>query len=230
MKYTILKFSLLLVLSIVTVEFVISQETSSFEAITSIAVDTFDDGTTGWTLRASKEIDESFLDSRIVNAWPRALYGESPSEERNALGIRGGFRRQGYNFIEIIPPGGVAILPGIVKDIELWVWNSNRDYYITAQIQDSFGLFHTIELGSINHIGWKKLSARIPSVVIQKRQQLQDSDRIRLLKLIVWTKPSSNVNEFQVYLDELRIITDTYQGYIDGGDLSDPDRIEQIWG
>ncbi len=202
----------------------------SVEAIDSIAIDTFDGVTTEWTIRGSRDVDERFLDSRVVDAWPRTLHGVNPTEERRALGIRGGFTRRGYNFIEVVPPGGSVLLPGVVREIELWVWSARRNYYMTAELQDHRGVYHTISIGNINHLGWKKVSARVPVSVSQLRQQFGPGEQLELLKLLIWTRPEANVDQFQIYLDDLRVVTDTYRDFTDGDELANPETIEQIWG
>ena len=150
------------------------------------------------------------LRSVVVDAWPETLYGYQPSETRRSLGIEGGFRKRGNNFIEIIPPGEAIQIPGVVESIEMWMWNDNRDYYVEAHFRDYRGFTSVVHVGDLYHRGWNKLSARIPRWVPQQ-YNLGEIGALELTKLVVWTKPNSRVDKFYIYLDELRVITDTFR-------------------
>jgi len=45
----------------------------------------------------------------------------------------------------------------------------------------------------------------------------------------MWTKPSENVAGFNIYLDQLKILTDTFVTRFDGDDLADPMKVQEIW-
>lgn len=215
---------------------VFSQSDRPVEIIDTLIVESFDAETTDWTVKSSESaidrvLNETvLLESRVVDAWPNQLFGYEPIETRRAFGIRAGFRRRGNNYIEIVPPGGSLGLQGFVKEIELWVWNARRNYSVTIQLQDFGGTYHTIEMGDINHLGWARLSARIPNYVLQTSRLHEKVDGLRLFKIIVWTDPLERVDDFQIYFDELRVLSDIYQPRIDGEELIDPDFIQQVWG
>jgi len=207
-----------------------SQGFERIEIIDSITIESFDADATAWTVRGSRYVDDRLLEARLVEAWPNQLYGYAPEETLRAFGIRAGFERRGHNFIEIVPPNGVYPLRGIVREIELWVWNSGRDYYVNGELQDFRGVYHTIEFGDINHFGWRKLSARVPNSILQVEKPHEDINRLRLIKFVLWTDPAERVDDFQVYLDEVRVISDIFQRRVDGEQLADPAVVDSIWG
>ena len=209
---------------------IFAQSGENVEIINAVTMESFDSVDAGWSVRGSRFIDGQFLDSRIVEAWPNQLFGNNPPETLRALGVRGAFTNRGHNFIEILPPGDGINLPGIVKELELWVWNAARNYYVTAELQDYRGVYHTIELGDINYLGWGRLSVRIPNSVLQTEKRNANVDQLRLIKLVLWTDPTENVDDFQVYFDELRVLSDTFQKRVDGEELADPEFIDRIWG
>ena len=220
---------LLMVIFLVSATILLSHDEDS-EIVRSFTVEDFDGASAPqWTVRGSRFVDGEVLRSQIVSAWPKVLFGENPDEARRAFGIRGGFTRQGHNYIEIIPPGGSIELAGLVSELDLWAWGTNLDYYVTAQIQDYRGIYHTLEMGSIKHLGWRKLSARIPSSVPQLRDRPSNQPNITLIKLVLWTEPTERVGEFYVYFDELRSFGDLYKRRTDGSELSEPEFVEENW-
>ncbi len=208
----------------------LSSHDEGAEVIRSFSIEDFDSASAeGWTVRGSRFVDGEVLSSQIVNAWPKVLFGENPEETLRAFGVRGGFTRQGHNYIEILPPDGSIELNGIVSEVDLWVWGANLDFYVTAQIQDYRGIYHTLEMGSIKYLGWRKLSARIPTSIPQLRDRPSNQPNITLIKLVLWTVPTERVGDFYVYFDELRSLGDTYKRRTDGSELGEPEFIEENW-
>jgi hypothetical protein len=52
---------------------------------------------------------------------------------------------------------------------------------------------------------------------------------LKLVKFIIWTSPTANVSNFYVYLDQIKVLTDTFESRIDGEGLANPQRVQQIW-
>ena len=47
--------------------------------------------------------------------------------------------------------------------------------------------------------------------------------------MVLWTKPQENVSGFNIYLDQVKILTDTFVTRFDGDDLANPDKVQEIW-
>jgi hypothetical protein len=175
----------------------------------------------------------------FVKAWPDALYRRPPEgKELRILGIHGKFDRKGYNFIEIIPArkaddGNMVPrtlpLPGRVKNMDLWIWGSNFDYYLEVHILDHVGITHVLNFGSIKHIGWKNLWVNIPNTISQSISYAPKFKGIELVKFVLWTKPREKVDNFFVYMDEIKIFTDLFESPFDGEDLANPERVQELW-
>ncbi|TVQ96188.1 MAG: flagellar filament outer layer protein FlaA [Spirochaetaceae bacterium] len=207
--------------------------------INSVVLDDFDSPDNQWIVRGSRFINEDFLEWEWVRAWPEALYRQEPEGRTlRALGLRAAFNRIGYNFLEIIPaeendegelvPRAIPI-PGTAQSIDLWVWGSNRNYYIDVQLRDHRGLVHTLRLGDINFRGWSNLFVDIPTWIPQDSIFVPQRQGLELIKLVLWTRPQERVNEFFVYLDELRVVTNLAEDYWDGEQLADPEQVQELW-
>jgi len=199
-----------------------------------------------WALDASKFAsvvkDEKFPKITRVEAWPMALYGINKSNlNLNSLGVWGKFDRRGYNWIDVYPavpgtgqngedPEPFEIpLPGRVQYLDMWVWGSNLNYYLEAYVRDYQGIVHTLYLGNLAYQGWKNLRVKIPTSIPQYKRVLPRYAGLTFVKFRIWTTPVERVDNFYVYFNQLKILTDTFESMFDGDDLVDPDNIKQIW-
>jgi hypothetical protein len=208
----------------------------------SRVLESFDPGdrTTDWLVRGSKFVTEGFPQKAYAEAWPEALYGANrEGRELEVLGAHFRFNKQGYNYIEIIPvtendegetvPNPIEI-PGRARQLDLWVWGSDFDYYLEAHLQDHRGMIHTLKLGSLDFVGWKNLRIAIPNYIPQSADHVPYLEVLRLVKLVVWTKPTESVKDCYVYFDQIKVLTDMFVDRFDGDGLAQPERVQDIWG
>ena len=47
---------------------------------------------------------------------------------------------------------------------------------------------------------------------------------------MIWTHPTEKVDDFYVFLDEIKVLTDLFETRFDGDDLADPRSLEQALG
>ncbi len=195
--------------------------------------------TTEWLVRGSKFVSEGFPKQTYAETWPEALFGANREDrELEVLGAHFKFDRQGYNYIEFIPvkedeegntvPNPIQI-PGRVQQFDLWVWGSDFDYYMEAHLQDWRGVVHTLQLGDLNFVGWRNLRVGIPSYIPQSQRYAPYLEGLKLIKLVVWTKPVERVHNCYIYLDQLKVLTDVFVTRFDGDALAQPDRVNDIW-
>ncbi|MBN2617443.1 MAG: flagellar filament outer layer protein FlaA [Spirochaetales bacterium] len=216
----------------------------------AIVVESFDgegltnNGATGnpvvWKVFGSKFITTGYPKQAYANAFPEDLFGKNPENEADlkSFAILGSFTRKGYNYLEIMPGEGTGtdwkaeplMLPGKVEFFDLWVWGSNFDYTLEMHVVDYQGIVHVIEMGSIKHIGWKHLYVKIPAHIKQTKQYLPFFEGLKLTKLVVRTDPEERVDQFYLYIDQLKVLTDTHIYNFDGEDLTNKAKIEEIWG
>ena len=227
--------------------------------LTSIVLDSFNGDTShewndgrrprnyefSWALSASKfatkKSDENgneviYPVQAYVKAWPVAVFGFQ-RDDLKSLGIRGGFDRQGFNWIDVYPVEGSGEdskpfeipLPGRVRYFDLWVWSGNVDMYIEAMIRDYQGIVHTIYFGNLAHYGWKNMRAHIPNRIRQEKRTLPNHASIKFVKFRIWTTPTQNVSDFYIYFKQFKALTDTFETLFDGDQLADPDIIPDLW-
>jgi len=190
---------------------------------------------------ATKDEESSFPRMNYVAAWPQALFGSSPQDPQKSLGIWGRFDRRGYNWVDVYPvkaaEGGAEgeteatelPLPGRVQYLDMWVWGSNLDYYIEAYVRDYEGVVHVIPMGSIKYEGWRDLRARVPNTVPQGKRILPRKADLSFVKFRVWTQPKEVVDNFYVYFDQFKVLTDQFETFFDGDALARPETIQELW-
>ena len=175
---------------------------------------------------------------RYVERWPSALFRSNrDGVDIKSLGINGRFDRQGNNWIDIYPVQGEGEdaepfeipVPGRLRYIDLWVWGSNLNYWMEAYFRDLHGAVHRIQLGSLAYPGWRNLRAHIPNHIHQSKRILPYFAQLKFIKFRIWTSPIENVSNFYIYLNQFKIVTDTFETYFDGDELADPDIISEIW-
>jgi hypothetical protein len=223
------------------------------ENLQSIIIEKFDDptdttpGEAGnrqnyrWMVTGSKFVTEGFPLFNWVETWPEALYRTPPNGTTvRSLGIQAAFDRLGYNFLEIFPvedqdgdngpiPTGIPI-PGRIKNMDMWIWGSNYNYYVDIHLRDFRGMIHVLRLGEINFRGWQNLRVNIPTYIPQEVSYVPSRQGLELVKMVLWTRPEEKVDGFFVYFDQIKIFTDTFETPFDGEALTDPDQIDQLWG
>ncbi|HVP17715.1 MAG TPA: flagellar filament outer layer protein FlaA [Spirochaetia bacterium] len=192
-----------------------------------------------WIVQGSNFATKGFPEYKLVKTWPEAVYGRN-KENRDlyAMGIHSKFDRKGYNYIEIIPaakdssgnlvPAAIPV-PGKVQRMDLWVWGSNYNYRMDIFLRDYRGIDHVLHLGSLQFIGWRDLTTTVPGSIPQSRRYIPQFQGLELTKLVIWTAPDEKVDDYWVFIDELTILTNTYQPRFDGETLADPDTLNQLW-
>ncbi|MDR3343875.1 MAG: flagellar filament outer layer protein FlaA [Treponema sp.] len=215
-------------------------------ALESIVLETFDhtdESVYDWKVSASKFAtktdEETFPKVTYVATWPAALFGSNRDEQDlKSLGIWGRFDRRGYNWVDVYPvaAGGeedaeaVEIpIPGRVRYVDMWVWGSNLKYYIEAYFRDYQGRVYTVKLGSIAYEGWKNLQVAIPSSIPQAKKVLPRLAPLTFIKFRIWTQPNEQVDNFYIYFDQFKVLTDTFEAPYDGDELANPARVQELW-
>jgi len=196
-----------------------------------------------WKLVPSKfgydRSGSSLWEAKLVEAWPESLYGKNKDgEDLRVLGLRGKFLRKGYNYVEIVPGTGEGDgfepkpipIPGRVHFIDLWVWGSNHAYTLEAHVRDFQGIDHVLSFGSIQFVGWKNLQVRVPGSIPQSWQYLPRRQGLELIRLVLWTQPLEKVDDFYMYLDQIKVTTDVFETSYDGNNLAEADELQEIWG
>ena len=200
-----------------------------------------------WALDASKfatsSSDETFPKQTYVEAWPVQLYGVNRNGEQDlrSFGIWGKFDRRGYNWIDVYPvvpdTGGVGEvpepfeipIPGRIRALDMWVWGSNLNLTLEAYFRDYNGVIYSIDMGSLAHRGWKNFNVQIPNRIPQEKRILPHLASLSFVKFRIWTLPMERVDNIYVYFNQFKILTDTFETYFDGDELTDPSKVQEFW-
>ena len=199
-----------------------------------------------WKLDASRFAtrigDDIYPKQTFVSAFPMALYGSNrDGKDIRSLGIHGRFDRRGYNWIDVYPAlvgtGGDGEdpipfeipIPGRIHFLDMWVWGSNLNYYLEAYYRDHQGVIYALNMGSLGFTGWKNLRTRIPTSIPQSRRTLPRLAGLTFVKFRIWTTPFERVDNFYVYFNQMKVLTDTFETLFDGNDLADPDFVQNLW-
>jgi len=183
------------------------------------------------------------------HTWPIDLFGRRPDNEDQlqALGVHAKFDRVGYNTIEIVPGEGDGEswvpkpigLPGRVQMIDFWAWGAEYNYTIELRVRDYAGRdYRLVPIrmedpragNSLEFTGWKNMYVEIPGYIRQSYQYVPQFQKLSLTKIIIYTHPEERVDDFYFYLDHMKVLSDFQETYFDGFELTDPDRVQEIWG
>ena len=189
---------------------------------------------------ATKNDEEAFPKISMMNSWPAALHGANrEGKDLKSLGVWGRFDRKGYNWIDVYPvakdggeeaPAMEIPIFGRARTLDLWVWGSNFNFYMEAYIRDFKGVVHILELGDLSFQGWKNLRVNVSDSIPQSKRTLPSRQGLSLVKFRIWTRPTERVDDFQIYFDQVKVLTDTFESLFDGDELADPERVQELWG
>jgi Flagellar filament outer layer protein Flaa. len=191
-----------------------------------------------WFVQGSKFSTGDFPHYGFIKGGPLAIAGTDQTKAQS-LGVAMLFDRKEYNWVDIVPgtkdkPIELS-LPGRVKMIDMWVWSGNFNYYLEAFVRDYRGVVYTIPMGDLNFVGWKNLRINIPENIPQSKKYLPKHEGLSLIKFRIWTRPNEVVvipgmeNQSDVdkavkfYINNIKVLTDTFESLYDGDTLVNPD-------
>jgi len=198
------------------------------EDIRSIILEGFENNDRNWKVSASRFTYEDFPKIKFgIEGASMALKGAfTEGETKYVMGVRTAFTRKGYNRVWIYPEEELVI-PGRAKKIDVWVWGANYYYNLEVHIRDYTGVVHKLPLGSLHFMGWRNLSVEIPSSIPQYVRYLPMEKPLSFVRFVIWTEPSERVDDFMIYFDHLKVLTDVYREWFDGEVLVEESR--NIW-
>lgn len=165
---------------------------------------------------------------------------------KKCLGLRFKFIYPGNNVVALTPPASKKVyrvldeldhnnkpkvqeipgikLPGKVKAVSVWVLGRGNDYTLEAWVQDWKGSTHVLKMGSVNFVGWRPLTAKVPVGVPQDIDTYPQTKNLVLTKLVLRSKPSANTEKVVIFFDSVKVLTDVYDVHFDGADVDFDDQ------
>ena len=197
-------------------------------------VDSFDNaGDVDWTWIAagSRFVTEGYPVVKYFDGMPSSLrlVQPDPDGDYKVLGIQFKFNRQGDNWVDIFPMLDGEDTPyeipfrGIVSRLDMWVWGANYMYQLEVLVRDYQGRVHSLPMGWLNYEGWRNLAVNIPTSVPQVSRYLGEDASMYFVGFRIRTTPRERVDNFEVFFDQFRVLTDTYKSTFDGYEFANSD-------
>jgi hypothetical protein len=142
-------------------------------------------------------------------------------EDKYVLGLKVSFFHRGVAEFAVHPLNPIPI-EGIVKTISVWVVGRNFNHLLKLQLTDYRGQAQELTIGTLNFIGWKKLTVAIPPNILQTEYHYTYRSGIQITGLKVETDPLDSYGTYYVYFDDMRAVTDLFgESKRDSDDMSD---------
>lgn len=183
-----------------------------------------------WVAAGSKFKTEGFPRLKYFDGMPNALRVMQSSSDGGykILGLEVKFDRKGDNWVDIVPvrkDSGDEVVPyeipfkGRITRLDLWVWGANYSYALEILVRDCNGRVHTIPVGLVNHEGWKNMSVNIPTNIQQVSPYLSGIQQMSFVAFRLRTLPTERVDNFYIFFDQFKALTDTFMPSYDGFEL-----------
>lgn len=182
-----------------------------------------------WKVQASRYASEGYPILNTFEAIPNSLrvIRTDPETQPKVLGVKTKFERKGDNWVEIYPSSGDANieipLEGTVTHLDFWVWGSNYLYFLDVLVRDANGSVHILPAGNLAFNGWKNVIVKIPGHLLQRSKLRSGPAKMTFVGFRVRTDPAEYVDDFMIYVDDLKYTTYTLSNIFDGYELKDAD-------
>jgi hypothetical protein len=142
-------------------------------------------------------------------------------DDKYVLGLKVSFFHRGVAEFSVHPQHPIPI-EGITKTISVWVVGRNFNHILKIQFLDYRGQQQELTVGTLNFIGWKKLTVAIPPSILQTEFHYTYRSGLRITGLKIETDPLDSYGSYYVYFDDLRAVTDLFgESKRDSDDMSD---------
>lgn len=199
-------------------------------SMTSAKIDDFDTEPEDWkwTVNASRFISEGYPKFKYFDGIADALRSFHEGEnDPKVFGVKVAFDRKGDNWFEILPSnddGPYEIpLKGHVSTLDFWVWGANYLYFLEVMVRDANGVVHVLPAGSLTFNGWKNIIIKIPGWMQQKSKLRSGPKNLTFLGFRVRTDGSEYVDDFVIYFDNIKYMTNPIPIIFDGYEFLDMD-------
>ena len=182
-----------------------------------------------WTVNASRFIAEGYPKWGYFKGIPNSLKPLRKADDGDPMvfGVKTAFNRKGDNWFEIYPtkddkPYEIPFV-GSVTQLDFWVWGANYMYYLEVMVRDADGRVHVLPVGNLAFNGWRNVVVNIPGWIRQHSKLRSGRPNMTFVGFRVRTDPEEFVDEFMIYIDQLKYTTNSLSEIFDGYELKDTD-------
>jgi len=194
-------------------------------------VDTFDntEGEWSWHAVGSKFVTTGFPVLKHFDGMPHAVkVMNTDAENPKFLGVEVKFNRRGDNWMDIVPSkqGDKGLEPyeipfkGNIARLDMWVWGAGYYYDLEILVRDCYGRVHALSVGTLNFKGWKNMSVNVPRSIPQSSAYLSAGKELKFVAFRVRTRPTEHVEDFYIFMDQFKALTDMHKDSYDGYELA----------
>jgi len=195
------------------------------QLLKEVSVDKFEDAAFWY---GGMPLDEGVMQMRRLVGSPA---GKQPipdeatlgikEEDKYVLGVKVAFFHRGISDFYIHPAQPIAV-EGIVKPLSVWVVGRNFNHMLKVQFLDYRGQLQELTVGTLNFVGWKKLTVAIPPSILQNEYHYSYKSGIQIVGFHIETDPLDSYGTYYVYFNDLRAVTDLFgESKRDADDMSD---------
>ena len=182
-----------------------------------------------WAVNSSRFIAEGYPKTGYYDGMPNSLkqLNKGKDFEPKVFGIKTAFNRKGDNWFEVYPtkddkPYDVPFV-GNVSQMDFWVWGSNYNYYLEVLVRDATGRVHVLPAGSLAFTGWKNIVVNIPGWLQQHSHLRSGPETMSFIGFRIRTDAAEYVDNFVIFLDQIKYTTNPLSFIYDGYELKDID-------
>ncbi len=187
-----------------------------------------------WSYHAvgSKFVTEGYPKLLYTKALPRPMeVMHQDKDNAKVLGMEVKFNRKGNNWIDIFATkegeNGKELyeipFKGVINRLEMWVWGAGYLYDLEILVRDCEGRVHTLKMGHVDFKGWKNMSVSVPTNIPQASKYLANKSKLAFVCFRVRTHPSERVDDFKIFFDDFKALSNMYIDSFDGFELSETD-------
>ncbi|MCQ2249340.1 MAG: flagellar filament outer layer protein FlaA [Treponema sp.] len=202
----------------------------SSKAVETILIDNFDsEQEWTWKANASRFITDGYPIVKSFEGIPNSLtpYHKDTDPTAMVLGAKVAYDRKGDNWFELYPSKGdekyEIPFVGTVTQLDFWVWGANYNYRLEVLIRDSEGRVHVIKAGNLMFSGWKNIVVKIPGYISQHSRLRTGRTDLSFVGFRVRSDASEAVDDYVIYFDQVKYVTNTLMNVYDGYALRNAD-------